>query len=105
MGAAHVEGFIGKKSCMDTAENNPCAAFPDQSPDLVTPQSVPRMDAYPDYIAGFNAQRVDLLERLIDNVWVSELHWSGCCDHEEPPRRDNSSSKGNVAGIHQVDGH
>ncbi len=90
---------------MDAAVDDPGAARAGDAADLVSAQGIAGMDADADDVAGLDGLGVDLFERFIDEDGIACGGGRGGGEHEEPARRDDSGTKGIVAGIDEMHLH
>ena len=56
---------------VDAAVDDECTPVAGDLADLVSPQSVARVDADADDIARCDARRIELLQRLVSDAWIT----------------------------------
>ena len=105
MRQAVLQRFLGKQRRVNTAIHHPRAPLARHPAHLVSAQSVARVHADADDVAGLNALGDNLFQRFVDENRVS--HRPGCRrrQNEQPTGGDDSRAKRIVAGIHQKNAH
>jgi hypothetical protein len=72
---------------------------------FIAAQRVSRVDPDPHDVAGVDGVEIEWLERLVDDARPPVCRRCGGAEHEQPARRDHADAEGQMAGVHQMDGH
>ena len=87
---------------MDTAEDHERAALFYEAPERIPSQSVPRMNAYANDIAGCNRQYIQWLQRLVTEDRIAKLLGRSCGQNEQPTGRDDGRTESRIAWVDQM---
>jgi hypothetical protein len=103
--AATFMRFVGIQRRVYAAEDHRRPARSRRGTNFIAAQCISRVDPNPDDVAGADGVEIERLERLVDDAWPSVCRWSSRAQNEQPARRDHAHAEGQMAGVHQVDGH
>src|SRR4051812_25284048 len=105
MRAAEFQSLLRVQRCVYPSVDDPRSPIARHSAQLVATQGIAGVDADSDYVTWLNIVRIELLQRFVPQQRIAIF--GRCCrrNHEHPARRDNSSSKGRVTWVDQVNIH
>jgi hypothetical protein len=103
--AAKLKGLFRVQGCMDTAIDDPGAAFAGHPSDRHASQSVACVDANANDVAALYELGLNLFERLVSDNRISVARRSCGSKHVQPARGNHPYTKRGVAGINQMDAH
>jgi hypothetical protein len=90
---------------VNAAKDHGGPAGPRQLAELVSAKGVAGVNADSDDIARLNRVHVEGLEGFVRDPWASKRRRRRGSEDEQPPRRDHANAEGEVARIHEMNGH
>ena len=105
VGSPETERLVRIERGVNAAKGHGGPASPRQLAKLVSAKGVAGVNADPDDIAGLNGVHIDGLEGVVRDPWVSKRRRRRGSEDEQPPRRYHADAEGEVARIHEMNGH
>ena len=103
--AAELVRLVGVQGGVDATEHDLRPSRARRRPDLVAAKRVAGVNPDADDVAGLDLLEIQRLQGLIDDLWLAILRRCRPGQHEEPARCDDPDAEGQMARVHEMDGH
>src|SRR6185437_1463472 len=105
VGRAQLKRLVRIERRVNAAKDHPRSTGTRDTPYLIAPQRVERVNPYTNHIPRMDCFRHDLLKGFVDDPRIAEAQWSCGSENKKPARRDHRSAKRTLAGINKMNRH